>query len=166
MFCLISLATLSLTGTVASAAMHSSPMMSRPAMTRPAPRFAPNSAMTGTHRFSSDRFRRFHNNRTFIFVDSFGFPFFYPYPYYGYYPYAYYRYNDYGYGYRNANTVVEVQRRLARAGYYHGAIDGIMASNATSNSRLRTRPQYACVRLHRSAASDNDGSRLIQFLSL
>src|SRR6266536_3285255 len=126
MFCLIGLAALSLTGTVASAAMHSSPMMSRPAMTRPAPRFAPNSAMTGTHRFSSDRFRRFHNNRTFIFVDSFGFPFFYLYPYYGYYPYAYYGYNDYGYGYGNANTVVEVQRRLARAGYYHDAIDGIM----------------------------------------
>ena len=162
MLCLISLATLSLTATIASAAMHASPMMSRPAMTRPAPRFAP-STMTGTHRFFSDRFRRFHNNRTFIFVDSFGFPFFYPYPYYGYYPYAYYGYNDYGYGYGNANTVVELQRRLARAGCHrwdHGA------SNATSNSRLRTRPQYACVRPDRSAASDNDGSRLIQFLSL
>ena len=110
------------TGTVASAAMHASPMMSRPAMTRPAPRFAP-STMTGTHRFFSDRFHRF-NNRTFIFVDTFGFPFFYPYPYYGYYPYDYYGYNDSGYGY--GNTVVEVQRRLARAGYYHGAIDGVM----------------------------------------
>jgi len=67
------------------------------------------------HRFSRDRF---------IFIDTFGFPFFYPYPYYGYYPYGYYSYNDYGYGY--GNTVVEVQRRLARAGYYHGPIDGIM----------------------------------------
>jgi Putative peptidoglycan binding domain len=75
---------------------------------------------------SASRFRRFHrfNNRTFIFVDTFGFPFFYPYPYFGYYPYGYYGYNDYGYGY--GNTVVEVQRGLARAGYYHGAIDGIM----------------------------------------
>ena len=73
-----------------------------------------------------DRFRRFRrfNNRTFIFVDTFGFPFFYPYPYYGYYPYDYYGYNGSGYGY--GNTVVEVQRRLARAGYYHGAIDGVM----------------------------------------
>src|SRR6266699_5505654 len=123
MFCLIGLAALSLTGTVASAAMHSSPMMSRPAMARPAPRFAP-STMTGTHRFFSDRFRRFHNNRTFIFVDSFGFPFFYPYPYYGYYPFDYYGYNGSGYSY--GHTVAEVQRRLARAGYYHGAIDGIM----------------------------------------
>src|SRR5438034_10251933 len=95
-------------------------------MAPPAPRFAPNSAMTGTHRFFNDRFRRFHNNRTFIFVDSFGFPFFYPYPYYGYYPYAYYGYNDYGYGYGNAYTVLEVTRRLARAGSYHGAIGGFM----------------------------------------
>jgi hypothetical protein len=73
--------------------------------------------MTGIR---DDRFHR----RTFIFVDTFGFPFLYPYPYYGYYPYDYYGYNDYGYGY--GTTVVEVQRRLARAGYYHGPIDGIM----------------------------------------
>ncbi len=46
------------------------------------------------------------------------------YPYYGYYPYNYYGYNDSGYGY--GNIVVEVQSRLARAGYYHGPIDGIM----------------------------------------
>jgi len=105
--------------------------------------------MTGTHRFSSDRFRRFHNNRTFIFVDSFGFPFFYPYPYYGYYPYAYYGYNDYGYGYRNANTVVEVQRRLARAGYYHGAIDGIMGPQTRRAIRAYERdhnmPAYGLI---------------------
>src|SRR5947207_7204315 len=128
MFFLIGVAALGLTASLASAATHALPMMTRPAMTRPAPRFAPRT-MTGTHRFFNgrdNRFRRIHN-RTFIFVDdSFGFPFFYPYPYYGYYPYAYYGYNDYGYGYGNANTVVEVQRRLARAGYYHGAIDGIM----------------------------------------
>jgi hypothetical protein len=72
----------------------------------------------GTHRFSNNRFhhfRRFHN-RTFIFVDTFGFPFFYPYPspYYGYYPYAYYGYGDYGYS--TTDTVIGVQRRLARAG--------------------------------------------------
>ncbi len=86
--------------------------------------------MTGARRFRNDgdndrddRFRRFHN-RTFVFFDTFGFPFFYPYPYYGCYSYDYYGYNDYGY--RNTNTVVEVQRGLARAGYYHGAIDGIM----------------------------------------
>jgi hypothetical protein len=90
------------------------------------------------HRFSRDRF---------IFSGGFGFPFFYGYPYYGYYPYDYYGYGygydpygydyyggsaygygygDQGYGYGNGSSVVELQRRLARAGYYHGAIDGIM----------------------------------------
>jgi len=96
------------------------------------------------HRFSRDQF---------IFIDTFGFPFFYGYPYYGYYPYDYYGYgygydpygydydyyggSAYGYGYgdqgygysnryRGGSSVVELQRRLARAGYYQGAIDGIM----------------------------------------
>jgi len=36
----------------------------------------------------------------------------------------YYGYQNYGYDRRY--TVVEVQRRLARAGYYHGPIDGIL----------------------------------------
>jgi Putative peptidoglycan binding domain len=72
--------------------------------------------MTGTHHF-----RRFHN-RSFIFIDAFGFPALYPYPY-SYYPYDY-GYTDYGYS--NVRLVVEVQRRLARAGYYHGPIDGIL----------------------------------------
>ena len=100
--------------------------------------------MIGTHRFfnnrfnhvdrfnrfdrfnRSDRFHRFHrfDNETFVFVNTFGFPFFYPYPYYGYDPYGYYGYGDSGYD--SSYTVVEVQRRLARAGYYHGPIDGIM----------------------------------------
>jgi len=81
--------------------------------------------------------RRFFRNRfvsnRFVFIDTFGFPFFYPYPYYGYYPYGYYPYGydynyygDSGYGYGSGSSVVELQRRLARAGYYHGAIDGIM----------------------------------------
>src|SRR6266404_40439 len=84
------------------------------------------------HRISRDRF---------IFSGGFGFPFFYGYPYYGYYPYDYYGYGydyyggsayGYGYGYgdqgygysnryRGGSSVVELQRRLARAGYYHGA---------------------------------------------
>jgi hypothetical protein len=141
-FFLFCVAALSLPGTVASAATRAAPMMTRSAMTRPAPRFAPRT-MTGTHRFANDRFHRFDNrrffndrfhrfdrfhNRTFVFVDTFGFPFFYPYPYYGYDPYDYYGYygsDDYGYG--DASTVaIEAQRRLARAGYYHEPIDGIM----------------------------------------
>jgi hypothetical protein len=42
---------------------------------------------------------------------------------YGGYPYGY---NSYGSSYaRGYNVVVEVQQRLARAGYYHGVIDGV-----------------------------------------
>ena len=151
MFLLIGAVALSLSGTPASAAMHSSPMMTRPVMTRPASHFAPRT-MTGTHRWFNDgdndrddRFRRFHN-RTFVFFDTFGFPFFYPYPYYGYYPYAY-GYNGYGYDY--GNTVVEVQRRLAHAGYYHGAIDGIMGPQTRrairAYERDRNMPAYGVI---------------------
>ncbi|HET9418894.1 MAG TPA: peptidoglycan-binding domain-containing protein [Chthoniobacterales bacterium] len=69
---------------------------------------------------------------------------YYPYGYgygYGYYPSAYsyypstYGYYPYSYGYYsrptyrgqsvNSNVVVRVQERLARSGYYHGAIDGV-----------------------------------------
>jgi hypothetical protein len=94
------------------------------------------------HRFNDgdfdrdDRFRRFHRFNRFneiIVFDNFGFPFFpfyypppyYPYPYGDYYSYGY---GGYGYqgGYGNGSSVVQLQRRLARAGYYHGPIDGIM----------------------------------------
>jgi hypothetical protein len=72
----------------------------------------------------------------------------YPYGYYGGYPYGYgygdpygYGYGGYGYdygqrgygygqpgygGYGTRSRVAELQRRLARAGYYHGSIDGIL----------------------------------------
>ena len=154
MFMLIGVAALSLTATGASAAMRGSPMMTRPGMTRPgmarpemarpAPRFAPRT-MTGSHRFFNDRFHRFNrfhnrfNDRTFVFIDSFGFPFFYPfypypYSYYGYSPYSYYGdyypnsysyYSEPAYGY-DASLVAQVQRRLGEMGYYHGVVDGIM----------------------------------------
>jgi hypothetical protein len=144
MFFLIGVAALSLTTTVASAATRASPMMSRSAMTRTAPRFAPRT-MTGTHGFFSHRF----HNRTFIFVDTFALPLFYPYayPYYGYYPYDYYGYNGSGYSY--GNTVIEVQRRLARAGYYHGPIDRIMGPQTRRAIRAYERdhnmPAYGMI---------------------
>jgi hypothetical protein len=69
---------------------------------------------------------------------SYGFGYGYGYPYYsyGYYPYDYYGSYPYTYGYyssqpgydtyANGSIVIQVQSRLARAGYYHGAIDGVM----------------------------------------
>src|SRR5437667_6128597 len=141
MFLLILAAALSLTAAPAPAAMHASPTMTRSTITRPASRCAPRT-MTGTHHF-----RRFHN-RTFIFFDTFGFPIFYPYPYYGYYyPYDYYGYQNYG-CYRRC-TVVEVQRRLARAGYYHGPIDGILGPETRRAIRAYERdhnvPAYGMI---------------------
>ena len=71
-----------------------------------------------------------HNRGRVVFVGGFGYPFGYPWydPYY--YPYGYYDYyrptvyqgtpaNDDG-------MVVQVQQRLARGGFYHGSIDGVM----------------------------------------
>src|ERR1051325_1816737 len=110
------IAVLGLTTTAAPAARTAAPMMTRPNVARPAPRFT-SGTMTRMHHF------RHFRNRTFVFIDAFGFPVFYPYRY-SYYPYDYSGYNDNGYS--NVQLVVEVQRRLARAGYYHGAIDGIL----------------------------------------
>jgi hypothetical protein len=93
-----------------------------------------------------DRFRSFNrfNDRfnEIIVFDNFGFPFF---PFFGspfYYPYPYYPYGYGGYGYQggydgygyqsgygvNSSLAVQVQRRLASAGYYSGPIDGIIGS--------------------------------------
>ena len=86
------------------------------------------------HGFGGDRFRHRDFDHRFFFFGDFGDPFFY-YPY-GYYPY------DYGYGSydsydqpvyqgsaRYTDSVIgEVQLRLARGGYYHGAIDGVSGS--------------------------------------
>ena len=94
--------------------------------------------MTGTRHF------RHFRSRTVIFIDAFGFPVFYP---YSYYPYDYYGYNDYGYG--TVRLVVEVQRRLARAGYYHGAIDGIVGPETRrairAYERDRNMPAYGVI---------------------
>jgi hypothetical protein len=96
-----------------------------------------------------------HGHNSVIFIGDFGFPgwwgwgypgyygYGYPYGYYGYgYPYGYgyggYGYGDYGYGngygygsggqYGSAtrSKVAELQRRLSRAGYYRGSIDGVL----------------------------------------
>jgi Putative peptidoglycan binding domain len=59
---------------------------------------------------------------------GYGYP--YDYSYYGGYPsnysYGYYGYTQPGYGTYNGSVVVAVQTQLARAGYYHGVIDGVM----------------------------------------
>ena len=82
-----------------------------------------------------DRDDRFFHHRHFFFgfdFASFGFPWWYPYPYYYGYPYDY-SYYDYGpaYDYQYWNDLaVSVQSELARRGYYHGAIDGVIGSGS------------------------------------
>jgi len=89
---------------------------------------------------NGDRGRDRHHRRDFddrfvFFGDSWD-PFYdYPYSYYGYYPYQYgydpYDQPVYQAGPRYTGSLVEqVQLRLARAGYYHGVIDGV-SGNAT-----------------------------------
>src|SRR5213594_1070062 len=111
--------------------MHRAPMMNSPSGFR---RF-------GNRDFNrNDRFRRFNRFNDFnnvVFIGDFGFPWWwgwgwgpswgggYPYGYYGGYNYGGYG-SGHGYGDSSGSRVAELQSRLARAGYYHGAIDGIM----------------------------------------
>jgi Putative peptidoglycan binding domain len=105
------------------------------------------------HRF---RHRDFDDDNFFFFGDPFFFGgSFYPYGYgyypYGYPPYGYYPYgNGYGYGSYNQSgylgsaagrrsSVVDIQRRLAHAGYYHGRIDGVMGPRTRSAMRAYQR---------------------------
>jgi hypothetical protein len=119
--------------------------------------------------WSGSNWRHHHRSSgdQFIFLGGFGFPFF-GYPYYGYYPYGYgygypygydyyggyvYGYGDQGYGYggrnRGGSSVVQLQRRLARAGYYHGAIDGIMGPETRrairAYERSRNQREYGMI---------------------
>ena len=74
-----------------------------------------------------------------MFIGGFGYPFGYPYWYDDFYPYGYgygygYGYDDYDQaGYEGGaayggSMVAQVQTRLARAGYYRGAIDGVVGT--------------------------------------
>jgi hypothetical protein len=78
---------------------------------------------------SNHRFHRHHSNVFFGF--GLGYPYGYGYyPYYAGYPYGYGYYRTPAYDAVDDSTVVAVQRRLARAGYYRGPIDGV-AGNET-----------------------------------
>jgi hypothetical protein len=75
-----------------------------------------------------DRFHRFNHFNEVIFIGDFGFPWSWGWgPWWGY-PYGYYGGygSGYGYGDSSGSRVAELQRLLAHAGYYHGAIDGII----------------------------------------
>jgi len=86
----------------------------------------------------------FPNRRFFFAFDfvSFGFPWWYPYAVY--YPQPYYV-PPYDYSYNNSgqaydyqywsNLAVSVQSELARRGYYHGPLDGVIGSESSEAIR-------------------------------
>lgn len=118
-----------------------------PTTTAPAPSAGTHSGNWSGHRGNWAGYRHHHHGyrgSNVYFGVGFGSPFGYGYPYgYGYYPYGY----GYGYGYgydaysrpvvrgqyvngggNYGSVVAQVQERLARAGYYHGSIDGVAGS--------------------------------------
>lgn len=83
---------------------------------------------------------RHHRSRSNVYFGiGLGYPYYgYGYPYYGSYPYGYgyytrpraVIYSDRGL--TDDATVAAVQRRLARGGYYRGAIDGVIGNGTRS----------------------------------
>lgn len=109
---------------------------------------------TGSNRWGNHDSGWSHHHRHFYpyysYYSGFGYPYGFGYPFgYGYgfgYPYygasAALYYNGYGNGYRSygyrdggGSLVSEVQQRLARAGYYRGAIDGVIGGNTRNAIR-------------------------------
>jgi Putative peptidoglycan binding domain len=89
----------------------------------------------GAHFADGDHFRgrdHFRHDGDFFFGDSFGYgdPYSYDYPYYGYYDYDNGDYSDGQYAQADVmpsqETIVAVQKELAKLGYYHGPIDGLI----------------------------------------
>jgi Putative peptidoglycan binding domain len=123
--------------TIAVGAIIAASGLAQTAAARPTPlaRTASSSTMrtSANHWGNRDwRQHRHHRSHSRIFI-GIGYPFWYGYPYgYGYpYRYGYYtgpREVVYRAATADRSTVVEVQRRLARAGYYRGAIDGVIGN--------------------------------------
>lgn len=91
-----------------------------------------------SHRTANNHWghHRHHRSRSNVYFGiGLGYPSYgYGYPYYGSYPYGYGYYSRprtvvYAEaGITDDATVAAVQRRLARAGYYHGSIDGVIGN--------------------------------------
>ena len=106
--------------------------------------------------------RNWSGGDRFVFIGGFGYPYYWdwypswgwgiPYAFnYGYYSsgynpshrYDYDRYSDPAYGHADRSSIAQLQRRLARAGYYNGAIDGIMGSQTRRAIRAYERAYVA-----------------------
>jgi hypothetical protein len=101
----------------------------------------------GTSRYATSNWshhRHYRSRSNVYFNFGFGYPYYgygWGYPYYGAYPYGYGYYTPrYTAVYENRGftddaTVAAVQRRLARGGYYHGSIDGVIGPGTRSAIR-------------------------------
>lgn len=124
-----------LSAMAASSAMAQSDSRINPTNTRP----SITTQRTVASHWGGDRYRHRHyrhrSRSNFFFGIGLGYPYYgYGYPYYGSYPYGYGYYNRpraviYAEtAYTDDATVAAVQRRLARGGYYHGSIDGVIGN--------------------------------------
>jgi hypothetical protein len=89
------------------------------------------------HRHHRHHHHRHHRHHSRIYL-SFGYPFGYGYPYYSSYPYRYGYYarpREVVYANTDGSTVAAVQRRLTRAGYYRGMVDGVIGPGTRSAIR-------------------------------
>jgi hypothetical protein len=98
-------------------------------VTRTSARTSINSSRSVASNWNHHRHYR-HRSNVFFGI-GLGYPYGYGYPYYGAYPYGYGYYGPRTTVYASSSinddaTVAAVQRRLARGGYYHGSIDGVI----------------------------------------
>ena len=133
-------------------AMAGTPAMAQ-TITRTGPRDTTASVSnqrTVTNHWGGNRHRHRHyrhrSRSNFHFGIGLGYPYYgYGYPYYGSYPYGYGYYSRprtviYAEtAYTDDATVAAVQRRLARGGYYRGAIDGVIGQGTRSAIRAYER---------------------------
>jgi hypothetical protein len=108
-------------------------------VTRTSARTSINRSRTVANHWNHHRHYRPRSN--FYFGIGLGYPYYgYGYPYYGSYPYGYGYYAPRTTVYATSGinddaTVAAVQRRLARDGYYHGSIDGVIGPGTRSAVR-------------------------------
>jgi hypothetical protein len=113
-------------------AMAGSSAFAAQRVTRSNARTSFTSSRTVANNWGHHRHHRHHSN--VFFGLGLGYPYYgYGYPYYGPYPYGYGYYSQPRVIYSDRGltddaTVAAVQRRLSRAGYYHGAIDGVIGN--------------------------------------
>ena len=118
---------------VFAAMAASSAFAQRVTRTAVRPSIARSTTVAASH-WNHHRYYRPRSNVYFNF--GLGYPYYgygWGYPYYDYYPYGYgyytpytQRYTVYDRGITDDATVAAVQRRLARGGYYHGTVDGVI----------------------------------------